>query len=168
MFHTEPLASDCKKVGRDRPGLYGSRSLCFVQLRHRASGRVVWFGSHHGPLPVNSGGEWGGRATGRNMLDFIKATTGGGAAGRGHPDATDDELVVLVGDFNAGRTSKTVQELQKGLDLLPADYGGHHWSIDHIFVNKNLLTLSPQTGNAYSIGSGGSDHPQMKADIFLP
>jgi hypothetical protein len=50
---------------------WGKRTTIWMRLRHKATGRHVFFMNHHGPLPLHSGGMCGGLATAYNLLQEI-------------------------------------------------------------------------------------------------
>jgi hypothetical protein len=130
-------------VGHDKePQNYGYRGVNWVRLRHKATSKTVFFQNHHGPLPVNTGGDCGGEAVGYNMLKVIANF------------AEDSDLIVSVGDFNAEKsphTSKTVETMEKALYL-----NFHNW-VDNIFSN------CANAASTRNLGTGGSDHPALQA-----
>jgi hypothetical protein len=119
---------------------YGTRTFMWLRLRHVASGRDVFFGNHHGPLPVNSGGLCGGLATAYNVLKII------------HDNMNETDAVILVGDFNADPTSATVQMIGS---QLPQVYNGSKFGgVDNFLTNiadRHVL-------ERHKYGGGGSDH----------
>lgn len=155
QFGEEPLDDGCDPVAKDKPGFWGRRYICWARFQHVATKNYVWFGTFHGPLPVSSGGAYGSTASVENKVQLLEET------------AQPGDLTILLGDFNNAKWSNTVTKLKNHMDRVSTDYGGHHWSIDHIFVNKGLTDASPDT-HAWSIGTGGSDHPQVKAEIVVP
>merc|ERR1711862_504516 len=66
-------------------------------------GRTVFFANHHGPLPVNTGGLCGGRATALNIVKMIAQKMKPG------------DIVIMGGDFNSGVRSSEIRELDKHL-----------------------------------------------------
>lgn len=124
------------------------RFLCWVQLKHRSTGRAVFFATHHG--------NFGGAAPER-ILDAMKKYI---------PSNPTDSTALLVGDFNANSGSRTIQGIAEQMDKLPEDYSGgsDEIDIDHHFVSRGLM--GPGSGGI-SLGRGGSDHGQMLATIVL-
>jgi len=108
-------------VGEDsRDQYYGKRSAMWVRLRN-AEGKTVFFMNHHGPLKVSQGGGCTGSATALNILKVIGE------------NAHSDDVIVLVGDFNAALGSSRVRELERRLNKVHSGYifGG----VDHVFSN---------------------------------
>mmetsp|Transcript_72842 Transcript_72842/g.201027 ORF Transcript_72842/g.201027 Transcript_72842/m.201027 type:complete len:208 (-) Transcript_72842:78-701(-) len=135
-------------VAEDLPESYWRRrDVQWVRLRHRATGAAVLFLNHHGPLPINSGGVCGGVATAVNLLQVVAARSSPGDA------------VVLAGDFNADRSSTTMQLLSQRLRLVAA--GWRQGGIDRILTN---LGASAITSSAYLDGAG-SDHDALGAQL---
>lgn len=138
----ELLAQGQEAVAEDEQAqYYGKRSVQWVRLAHRISGKVVFFANHHGPLNINSGGLCGGRATANNLLRVIVSQAAAGDA------------IILVGDFNADMSSATVSELSK--HLYKVYTGTAFGGIDHVFAN------SPINSFATNLGAGGSDHDAL-------
>jgi endonuclease/exonuclease/phosphatase family metal-dependent hydrolase len=134
--HTE-VAEDGDFV---RKNYWGTRTAQWLRLRHNASGRVLFFVNHHGPLPLHSGGLCGGLATAYNLLQVIS----------NHSQSTD--AVVLVGDFNANSQSMTVRSLKSELNLL---YEGEAFGgVDNFFAN----VAQEHVIETRNYGHGGSDH----------
>ena len=122
---------------------YGRRSVLWARFRNIETGAMVFFMNHHGPLPVNSGGLCGGRATAYNILRV--------AGYFAHPG--DD--VVLVGDFNADPTSMTIKELSNHLGRA---YTGKSFNgVDNFFTSCGRLA------HVQNLGTGGSDHDALRA-----
>lgn len=126
---------------------YGNRGAQWARLEHSQTGKTVLLVNHHGPLPVNSGGKCGGRATAYNILHTV--------ATKGH----QGDAVIVTGDFNAGLTSATIPELSARLNRVFTGLimGG----IDHIFSSS----CSASTGRRLSLG--GSDHEALDARIRI-
>lgn len=120
----------------------GGRSVQWMRLKH-GSGLTAFFMNHHGPLPVNSGGKCGGPATAFNMLHVLKSHT------------MPEDVIILVGDFNANGQSQTIQHLEWRLSRVYNGLMGG--GIDNIFTNLNGRTVS-ETSN---LGDGGSDHDAL-------
>jgi len=129
---------------------FGRRGALWMRLRSRlaADRRTVFFLNHHGPLPRNSGGICGGRATVHNLLRLI--TT------HAHPG----DAVLVVGDFNADINSETVQEM--GRHLYSVFSGQSFGGVDHIFSNDGRAPAA-----VHNLGSGGSDHDALSATVTL-
>jgi len=115
------ISHDSVDVGEDsRDQYYGKRSAMWVRLRN-AEGKTVFFMNHHGPLMVSQGGGCTGSATALNIMKVIAN------------NAHSEDVIVLVGDFNAALGSSRVQELERRLNRVHSGYifGG----VDHVFSN---------------------------------
>lgn len=133
------LSSGKDDVAEDRPEQhYGRRGVGWARLRHRASGKVVFAVNHHGPLPVNTGGKCGGKATAYNMLRVI---------GR---NAEAGDMKVLMGDLNADKNSATQSALKDHMHRITYDW------VDAIFA-------SCPGESSRNLGNGGSDHDAIEA-----
>lgn len=128
---------------------YGSRNAQWARLRHTTSGKTMLVVNHHGPLPLNSGGMCGGYATAHRLLQVVTAN---GQAG---------DAVVLLGDFNAGDTSQTVQLVEQHLNRI--FHGRTLGGIDNVFSNVNPGSVV----TVQNLGSGGSDHDALSAVLNL-
>lgn len=139
--HTDEVAEDM------RIQWYGVRGLLWARFRHKANGKTVFFATHHGPLPVNSGGMCGWQATAYNIMKVI--------ATRAEPT----DAIFLVGDFNANPTTGTVQQLSRRLHRIFSGtaFGG----IDHIFSSCGGASVI----STASLGNGGSDHDALGAVV---
>jgi len=139
------VANDQQKKGQN----FGQRTGAWVQLQHKKTNETVFFMNHHGPLPLSTGGQWGGPATAYNLLTLIKE------------EAKKDEPVFFVGDFNSVATSDTVRQVGCGLNNVfsGTKFGG----VDHIFSN---LGKAHVVGTA-NLGQGGSDHDAISAMFEL-
>jgi len=137
-------------VGEDRrEQWYGRRNVLFGRIRHRASGKTVFFGTHHGPLPVNTGGLCGGRATAYNILKTIAT------------NAKSGDAIIMVGDFNSGVRSSEIRTLDQ--HLFRVFTGTAIGGIDHIYSNCG----KKHTVRAQKLGRGGSDHDAIEAVMNL-
>merc|ERR1712187_1081791 len=130
------VANDQQKPGQN----FGQRTGMWVRLRNRKTNGTVFFLNHHGPLPLSTGGQWGGPATAYNLLKLVRE------------HAKEGEPVIVVGDFNSVATSLTVRQMGCGLHRVfsGTKFGG----VDHIFSNidkKNVVGTK-------NLGQGGSDH----------
>jgi hypothetical protein len=138
------LGSGHSEVAEDgdfvRKNYWSKRTGQWLRLRHKASGRVLFFVNHHGPLPLHSGGLCGGLATAYNLLQLIS----------NNMESTD--AVVLVGDFNANSHSMTVRSMKSELNLLYEGiaFGG----VDNFFANVEEEHVLER----HNYGHGGSDH----------
>jgi len=121
----------------------GKRAAQWMRLRHSESGERVFFMNHHGPLPINSGGRCGGPSTAYNLLQIVAT------------HAEPGDVIILVGDFNANRNSKTIQHLQWRLNKVFA--GSVFNGVDNIFSNLGHDNVV-ETRN---LGPGGSDHDAL-------
>jgi len=142
------LSHGMQAVGEDSKEQYfGKRSAQWMRLNHKKTGQKVFFMNHHGPLPVDSGGKCGGRATARALLQLTSA------------EAERGDAVIMVGDFNAGDGSTTVESLEKRLHRVY--HGVADGGIDNFF--SNLGTDSVR--KAENLGSGGSDHDALSVEL---
>jgi len=139
----ERLGSDTAVVAEDRHDqYYGERVLNWARLRHKKTQKVVFFANHHGPLPVNSGGKYGGDATAHKILGVVNR----------HSHKSD--LRIIVGDFNADRNSATQRILRDHLVQVHDDW------VDAIFASESGLRGS-------TLGKGGSDHNAIEATFQM-
>lgn len=128
---------------------FGVRVAMWVRLRHIASGRIVFFMNHHGPLPINTGGLCGGTATAFNLLTVIKT------------NAHKGDAVIVVGDFNADPTSLTLQAVAS---QLPRVYNGTKFlGVDNFLTNVNEMHVTERS----NYGGGGSDHDALGITLEL-
>lgn len=142
----ELLRQGHEDVAEDRKDQwYGTRAVMWVKLRNRASGKIVFFLNHHGPLPVSSGGRCGGTTTALQLLKVINY----------YREPNDD--VVLVGDFNSVTHSATIQHLSEHMHRVFS--GRSHGGVDHIFAS------CPSVVGRWNLGSGGSDHDALSTII---
>jgi len=118
------------------------RSVHYARLRHRATGKVVFFANLHGPLPVNSGGICGPEATAYNILRAIAT------------EAEPGDVKIFLGDLNADGTSETQRTLGRFMHRVY-----HHW-VDAIYSS------CPGQGGK-NLGSGGSDHDALEATFEI-
>jgi len=145
------IAHDSVEVGEDSPDQYfGKRSAMWVRLRN-AEGKDVFFVNHHGPLMVNQTGGCTGSATALNIMKVVAN------------NAHSEDVIVLVGDFNAAPGSSRVRELERRLDRV---HSGHVFGgVDHIFSNCGGRGL----GNTLEKGDGywKSDHNAISATFKI-
>merc|ERR1719492_123588 len=72
------LEKGYRNVAEDqRSQYYGKRGVAWARLRDIRSNQTLWVGSHHGPLPVNSGGQDGGKGTAYNIASLLIDTRQG-------------------------------------------------------------------------------------------
>lgn len=146
-FHTSTwtlMEHGSEYVAEDKEEQYfGRRAAQWLQLRHKVSGHGLFFMNHHGPLPVNSGGQCGGRGTAYNLLQLIAK------------HAQHGEAIILVGDFNADAASATIRHLEERLDK--AYEGSSLGGIDNVFSNLQKSSVV----EAINLGKGGSDHDAL-------
>jgi len=128
---------------------WGDRVVHWVRLLHRDTGDKVFFINHHGPLPLNSGGECGGFATAYSILSVIKAS------------AEEGDIIVLVGDFNADYNSATIKMIAGELHL--GYHGESFGGIDNMFSN----TGEGGFVRMENLGGAGSDHDAITATIEI-
>lgn len=122
---------------------YGRRSGQWLRLRHRTSGRILFFLNHHGPLPLNSGGACGGVASAYNLLKIVG------------DNAQKGDAVIIVGDFNAVANSTTVINMQTELHKLYV--GSKFGGVDNMFANVDAQRVVEKS----NYGGGGSDHDAL-------
>lgn len=120
---------------------FGIRLAQWIRLRHKRTGRFLLAVNHHGPTPLNTGGVCGGKSVAFILAKIIMM--------QGRPG----DMVVLLGDFNAGMTAATIISLKEHLTI-----SGHgdpkNVILDYIFSN-----LPPQAvSSSRNLGGGGSDH----------
>jgi hypothetical protein len=140
-------AADVAEDGRQQ--YYGRRGIQWLRLRHKQSRKTLFIVNHHGPLPIPSGGLCGGEATAYNILKQIA------------DHAEDGDMIVVTGDFNANRRSKTFQGLQEHLHWL---YTGRSiGGIDHFFSNYDESHVRDKK----NLGSGGSDHDALSVSFSI-
>jgi len=138
------LGSGQAQVAEDQRGDFWRRRIGqWVRLRHMETGKTLFFMNHHGPLPIGTGGACGGVGTAHNLMNLVGA------------HAQDGDVVILLGDFNAGPNSATVQQLATRLHRLFA--GTIDGGIDNIFSNVPTTAV---VGSA-NLGKGGSDHDAL-------
>ena len=139
------ISKGYEDVGEDRDDqYYGTRCLVWARLQDKVSNKIVFAGSHHGPLPVNTGGKTGGYSVAQRINEVITKNLQSG------------DTVILGGDFNAESYFTTVTTLRDtfGYNLRKSDW------VDHIFT-KNGLDATPQI-TVIPKGSTGSDHDGLK------
>lgn len=144
------LSRGAEHVAEDRPEqFYGQRGVQWVRLQESASvwgpGRVVFFLNHHGPLPVDTGGTCGGAATAYNLLRILGK----------HAQVGD--LLILVGDFNAGGGSQTQATLREHMYRLVSSW------VDAVYSS----CAGGAVRSAKLLGTGGSDHRALEAVLEL-
>jgi len=127
---------------------YGLRYLEWVRLRDDSSGRVVFFANHHGPLPRNTGGKYGGKSVASNIMKQINENS----------EPTD--TIILVGDFNTSPSSETSRELQKSLTLV-ASVTANFDNADHVYTNYVGLQKDPKI-ISWPQSLTGSDHDSLQ------
>jgi len=122
------------------------RGAQWLKLVHTGSGRNVVFINHHGPLPRDTGGSCGGVGTATNILSLIAS------------QAKPGDAVVLLGDFNSGGNSQTIQALSQRMNRNA--FGTVWGGLDNIFSNLDAVSSN-------NLGNGGSDHQAMAAMLSL-
>jgi len=139
------VANDQQKPGQN----FGQRTGQWVHMRHKETNETIFYVNHHGPLPLSTGGQWGGPTVAYNLLNLIKKH---GAEG---------EAVFMTGDFNSVQTSMTVRQLGCGLHRVfsGTKFGG----VDHIFSNL----AGAHVVSTANLGQGGSDHDAISAVFEL-
>lgn len=137
------LSKGKKEVAEDeRAQHYGKRGVMWARLEETSGKkRTILFASHHGPLRVNSGGMCGGKATAWNLLHVLK------------DNSKEDDVIIIVGDFNADQNSETQKELVKFMNRVGSDW------VDTIMTNCK--------GSWKTLPKGGSDHHAVMATIKI-
>ena len=128
-------------VGEDRADEYwGRRSVLWARLQDKSSGQVCLVASHHGPLPINTGGKDGPSATASRIAEVLDTRRQNG------------DKVIIGGDFNADVGSETIRVLkQKGYM-----FHGSDW-VDQILTRGMGASSSTEI-----IRGSGSDHRGVK------
>lgn len=129
---------------------YGQRVGMWVRIRHKKTNQTVFFVNHHGPLPLSSGGLWGGATTASKLLNLIRRNA-----------TKDDDAAILVGDFNSDAQSVTVRQIGCGLRRVIS--GNVFGGVDHIFSNLDASRVI----SSELLGKGGSDHDALSAVFKL-
>jgi len=133
-----------------RAQYYGRRSLVWGRFEHKETHKKVFFANHHGALPVGGGGGGfcGGEATAYNILREIGENSQRGDA------------IILVGDFNAVRSSRLLNTLagHMTLNFQGKSFGG----VDNIYSNECAQLVSKR-----NLGNGGSDHDALGATFRI-
>jgi len=163
----------CQDVAEDgRHQYYGYREVVWARLEHRATGKMAFFMTHHGPTPIDTaGGFCGPEATAYNILKVI--------AERAH----NGDTVVVTGDFNAKApqpefdtvaNTSTVEILERHMNLLYR--GSVFHGIDNFYTNcaTALETANLGLGDIDTLvwhrGQmvyGGSDHDALTVTMRL-
>jgi len=147
----ELLAQGSEDVAEDhRAQWYGRRALVWVRVRHHATGAIVFFANHHGPLPVGypGGGFCGPEATAYNILRSIAN------------NAHKGDAVILTGDFNALRNSRTNAALS---EFLTHQYEGNSFDgVDNFYSNDCAVKVE-----GFNHGNGGSDHDALSVTFTV-
>jgi len=164
-------------VGEDQPGAhwYGKRKAQWVRLAHKASGQTVFYLNHHGPIPINTGGKCGAKATAWNILKIIGQ------------NAQKGDLIFMTCDCNAwamyGSGKGNVQgpwtyqqEIGQLACHLPHMFANSLagpediWGIDNMFSNCAKPAKQPSTvlTSGTVMGKGGSDHHALSLVYDMP
>ena len=150
------------KVAEDRKGLWGNRYLTLAYLT-RKDGLRVLFVNTHGPLPDNTGGEFGLANFIDNIINEIKNAS------------SSADIAVLVGDFNTTLDAKsngvTIRsELNReGFVLCNSSTGTRKFNYDHIFAKSMRKDLTFEIKNEPGDNQIeiGSDHFIVKSTLVL-
>merc|ERR1712217_223331 len=70
----------------------GQRAAQWARLRHKTSGKTIFFMNHHGPTPVGTGGNCGDNSATVTAYNLLKVIADNAMVG---------DSVIFVGDFNA-------------------------------------------------------------------
>eukprot|EP00928_Gymnodinium_smaydae_P035157 TRINITY_DN2479_c0_g1_i1.p1 TRINITY_DN2479_c0_g1~~TRINITY_DN2479_c0_g1_i1.p1 ORF type:complete len:519 (+),score=36.39 TRINITY_DN2479_c0_g1_i1:96-1559(+) len=140
------LAKGARDVGEDKPGLWGRRGVQWGRFRH-TSGAHVLLVNFHGPLPIGTGGAWGGSTTGSNIVKVAQE------------QAQPGDGVIIVGDFNSGRNTALNRVVEQSYKHIYS--GRSHGGVDHIYSTCSAV------GSPRNLGAGGSDHDALDAIIRM-
>jgi len=147
----ELLAQGSEEVAEDHKSQwYGRRGVVWVRVRHSATGAIVFFADHHGPLPVGfpGGGFCGPEATAYNILKVISN------------NAHKGDAIILTGDFNAPKGSRTHSALS---EYLSHQYQGNSFGgVDNFYSNDCAVKVDGQ-----NLGTGGSDHDALSVTFTV-
>eukprot|EP00932_Pfiesteria_piscicida_P021282 SRR837773.8074.p1 GENE.SRR837773.8074~~SRR837773.8074.p1 ORF type:complete len:236 (+),score=54.22 SRR837773.8074:29-709(+) len=143
------LSQGQRDVGEDRrEQYYGKRGVHWGRFQEKQNGRRVLVLNFHGPLPVGTGGAYGGAATANNIKRVIEENSQAGDA------------VVMVGDFNSNQHTELIRNLRKHLSLVYT--GRSHGGVDHVLSSCGSEVLSTR-----NLGTGGSDHDALDVTMRL-
>lgn len=136
------VSSGKQDVNQDQ---WGRRIVHWTRLKHKSTGKVVFFMNHHGPL--GDAGYCGHESTAFLMLKQIGL------------HAKPEDEVIIVGDFNAVPHSMTVRHLEQHIPRIFSgrDFGG----VDHFF-SKCGKALEKKNW-----GKGGSDHDALSVKFLI-
>lgn len=129
---------------------YGKRRVMWARLQN-AEGKVVFFMNHHGPLRVSQSGGCTGSATSLNIMRVVGE------------NAEAQDVVILVGDFNARPWSSRIREMKKRMGHVFS--GTSMGGVDHVFSN----CADQAKGQILGKGDGRhkSDHDAISATFSI-
>jgi hypothetical protein len=145
------LSQGSRVVGEDRRDQYfGKRAVHWGRFKWKwGAGLTVFVMNFHGPLPVGTGGAYGGTATANNILKVVRKS------------AKPGDAIVFVGDFNQPPWASMITALSKSLNRL---YTGNSFGgVDHIYSS---CAKSRVVGRR-NLGTGGSDHDALVIAIRM-
>jgi hypothetical protein len=144
------LSQGKRVVGEDRHDQYfGKRQVQWARFSHSAGGLTAFVMNFHGPLPVGTGGKYGGTATANNILKVVRDSARAGDA------------IIFVGDFNQPASASMIPALSKSLNRL---YTGNSFGgVDHVYSN----CASDRVVSKRNLGTGGSDHDALEIVIKM-
>jgi endonuclease/exonuclease/phosphatase family metal-dependent hydrolase len=133
-------------VGEDsRDQYYGKRRAMWARFQSIEENTTAFFMNHHGPLKVSKGGGCTGSATSLNIMRVIAQ------------NAREDDVIILLGDFNARPQSSRIQEMNRRLYRVYS--GTAIGGVDHVYSN------CPDHASGHNLGKGdgnhGSDHDAL-------
>lgn len=142
------LAQGRRNVGEDRRDqYYGMRGVHWGRFRHQSSGLTAFVMNFHGPLPVGTGGKYGGTGTADNILQVLRES------------AQSHDAIIFVGDFNQPAHASMITHLDRHLHRL---YTGRSFGgVDHVFSNCGSAV------SARNLGTGGSDHDALEVTLQM-
>ena len=142
------ISKGYEDVGEDGPSqYYGTRCLVWARLQDKVSNKIVFAASHHGPLPVDTGGKTGMPSVAQRINEVITQNMQSG------------DTVILGGDFNTNLHSwpTTVSILRDTYNYNIRASDG----LDHILTKGNALDATPQK-TIIPASQTGSDHNGIK------
>lgn len=129
---------------------FGMRPAQWMRLRHKQTGKILFFVNHHGPLPISSGGMCGGYAHAFNIMKVFQSHSQRG------------DTLVAVGDFNSDPASVAIKLLSERFHVVNGGWKSKT-HIDYIFSNVDASAVVRSS----DLGPGGSDHDALHATLRI-
>jgi len=160
-------------IGEDQKNqYYGRRAAQWVRLTHKPSGKGVFYLNHHGPIPVNTGGQCGPKATAYNLLKTMGL------------NAQKGDIIFMTCDCNTWSMFQPPNDPTQPWSYLE-EIGTMACHIPHIFTNpviedvwgidnhfsncaKSAKKKSTVKTAGTVMGKGGSDHFALSLVYDLP